>query len=104
MECLVANHCSCAMIENYLSAIKAKFILFELPFAVFSHPKIKYFVKSLKINRPLTLKVHNLIDLSTLRQLSKACLQVPNGQVYRAVILTGFFAFSCACQILPLIP
>ena len=101
MECLVSNHCSCAMIENYLSAIKAKFILFELPFVVFSHPKIKYFVRSLKINRPLTLKAHNLIDLSTLRQLSKACSQVPNGQVYRAVILTGFFAFMRLSNLAP---
>ena len=45
LECLVQNQCSCAMIENYLSAIKANLVLFELPFAVFSHPKIKYFVK-----------------------------------------------------------
>ena len=101
MECLVSNKCSCAVIENYLSAIKAMFVLFELPFAVFSHPKIKYFVKSIKINRPLTLKVHNLIDLSTLRQLSKACLQVPDGQVYRAVILTGFFAFMRLSNLTP---
>ena len=67
LECLVQNQCSWAMIENYLPAIKANFVLFELPFAVFSHPKIEYFVKSLKINKPLTLKVHNLIDLQTLR-------------------------------------
>ena len=25
--------CSCAMVENYLSAIKANLILFDLPFA-----------------------------------------------------------------------
>ena len=67
------------MIENYLSAIKANFLMLELPFAVFSHPKIKYFVKSLKINRPLTLKVCNLIDPQTLRKLSKACLQLQHG-------------------------
>ena len=48
LECLVQNQCSCA--ENYVTAIKASFILYELPFAVFIHPKIKYFGKSLKIN------------------------------------------------------
>ena len=63
LECLVQSQCSCAMIKNYVSAIKASFILYELPFAVLSHPKIKYFVKSLKIIRPLTLTTHNLIDL-----------------------------------------
>ena len=71
LECLAQNQCSCAMIENYVSAIKASFILYELPFAVLCHPQIKYFVKSLKINRPLTLKLHNLIDLQTLRNLSE---------------------------------
>ena len=80
------NQCSCVMIENYLSAIKVNFILFDLPFAVFSHPKIKYFVKSLKVNRPLTLKAHILFDMQTLGQLSRA-----HDQVCKAVILTCFF-------------
>ena len=57
---------------------------------MFTHPKIKYFVKSMKINRPLTLKTHNLIDLQTLRQLSWACPKLLHGQAYKAVFLTGF--------------
>ena len=81
------------MVENYVSAIKASFILYELPYVVFNHPKIKYFIKSLKINRPLTLRPHNLIDLTILRRISIACLELPYGVVYRAVFLTGFFAF-----------
>ena len=62
LKCLVQNQCSSAMVENYVLVIKASFILYELPFVVFEHPKIKYFIKS-----PLTLKTHNLIDLSMLR-------------------------------------
>ena len=72
-----------SMVENYASAIKASFVLYELPFAVFHHHKIKYFIKSLKINRSLTLETHNIIDLSMLRLLSKACLDLPMARFAR---------------------
>ena len=85
LECKVQNHCSCAMLENYMSAIKANFVLYDLPFVVFDHPKIKYFIESIKINRPLTLRPHNTIDLSILRRISKACLDLPHAVVYRAI-------------------
>ena len=94
LECLVQNQCSSAMVENYVSAIKASFVLYELPFVVFNHPQITYFIKSLKINRPLTLRPQNLIDLPMLRRISIACLDLPHGVVYRAVFLTGFFVFT----------
>ena len=32
LECLVANECSASMIANYVSAIKASFIMYDLPF------------------------------------------------------------------------
>ena len=89
------------MVENYVSAIKASFVLYELPYVVFNHPKIKYFIKSLKTNRPLTLRPHNLIDLIILRRISIACLDLPHGLVYRAVFLTGFFAFMRLFNLAP---
>ena len=46
LECLVYNQCSACVIANYVSAIRANFILFDLPFSILDHPKIKYFVKS----------------------------------------------------------
>ena len=93
LECMVQNHYSCAMLENYMSAIKANFVLHDLPFVVFDHPNIKYFIKSVKINRPLTLRPYNIIDLSILRRIPRACLDLPHGVAYRAVFLTGFFFF-----------
>ena len=35
LECMVQNNCSCAVLENYMSAIKANFILYDLPFVVY---------------------------------------------------------------------
>ena len=101
LECLVQNHCSCAMLENYMSAIKANFILYDLPFVVFDHPKIKYFIKSIKINRPLTLRPHNTVDLPV-RRISRACMDLTHGVVYRAVFFTGFFLLFSDCLTLPL--
>ena len=101
LECLVENNCSCAMLENYISAIKANCILYDLTYYVFDHPKIKYFIKSIKINRPLTLRPHNTVDLSILRRMSKACLKLTHCLVYMAVFLTGFFAFFRLSNLAP---
>ena len=93
LECLVHNKCSVAMISNYVSAIKACFVLYDLPFHILDHQKIKYFQKSLKINRPLSLTSHNIIDLAGLEKISLACQEFNCGQVLRVVFLTGFLDF-----------
>ena len=76
-------------------------MLYELPYVVFNHPKIKYFINSLKTNRPLTLRPHNLIDLAILRRISIACLDLPHRVVYIAVFLTGFLAFMRLSNLAP---
>ena len=101
LECLVINDCSVSMIENYVSAIKAHFVLHDLSFTVFEHPKLKYFLKPLRINRPLTVKPHNIISIDRLIQISQACDNVTNGPVYRAVFLVGFFGFCRLSNLAP---
>ena len=93
LECLVTNKCSVSMIANYLSAIKAKLIAYDLYFHVCEHPRVKYFVKSVKINRPLVAVYHNIIDIPMLKRMACMALPLPGGQVLKAIILTGFFAF-----------
>ena len=94
LQCLICNKCSVAMISNYVSALKACFVLYDLPFHILDHPKIKYFQKSVKINRPLTLTSPNIIDLASLEKISAACHDFTCGQVLQAVFLTGFFRLS----------
>ena len=50
LEYLVHSNYSVSMTENYVSALKAKFVLYDLSYTVLEHPKIRYFVKALKIN------------------------------------------------------
>ena len=101
LECLVLNHCSTCVVTNYLSVIKAYFVLYDLSFVVFEHPKIKYYIKSLKINRPLAVKSHNLIDISWLTSISAECSNLPSASVYRAIFLTGFFGFLRLSNLAP---
>ena len=101
LECLVHNKCSVAMISNYVSAIKACLVLYDLPFHILDHQKIKYFQKSLRINRPLSLTSHNIIDLDGLEKISLACQEFNCGQVLRAVFLTGFFGFFRLSNLAP---
>ena len=101
LECLVVNSCSYCMVANYLSAIKANFVLFDLPFIVLNHPQIRYFLKALKINRPLRVKSHNIITISWLVEISKACEGFTSGSIYKTAILLGFFAFLRLSNLAP---
>ena len=53
LECLNENGVSPNMLSNYVSAIKAKFVLYGLPTKCLESRRIYYYVKSLRINRPL---------------------------------------------------
>ena len=101
LECLVSNLCPCCMIANYVSALKAHFVLYDLPFEVLDHPKVKYFVKSIRINRPLAITSHNVITIPILIQISQSCEALDSGGVYRTAILLGFFAFVRLSNLAP---
>ena len=40
-ECLVVNNCSVSVTENYLTAIKASFVLYNMSYSLLDHPRIK---------------------------------------------------------------
>ena len=89
------------MVANYVSAIKANFVLYDLPFCVLDHPQIKYFLKALKINRPLKVKSNNIITIAWLIEISKACEGFISGPIYKTAILLGFFAFLRLSNLAP---
>ena len=84
----------CICMDVSVAGVDVKVISFleclDLPFHIMDHPKIKYFQKSIRINRPLTLTSH-IIDLACLENTSTAGNDFTCGQVLRAVFLTGFF-------------
>ena len=90
-----------AMLSNYISALKAMLIMLIgfciLPFQVFEHPRVSYYIKSIKINRPLSARIRNIptFIIPTLKPLIELSARLSNGIVF----LVGYFGFF-ACQIL----
>ena len=101
LECLVKNSCSSCMVANYVSAIRASFVMYDLPYHMLDHPKVKYFLKSLRINRPVVVTPHNIITTSRLIDISLACDLVTSPQVFRAAFLLSFFAFLRLSNLVP---
>ena len=62
LECLSTQGMSVHMLRNYVSAIKAKFIIYDLDHSLLERHKVRYFLKSVHINRPLSVPSHNIMD------------------------------------------
>ena len=101
LECLASNQCSATMVANYISAIKANLTLYHLNFSICDHPNVKYFIRSLRINRPLSVVYHNIIDIPMLKRISRLALTFKQGRIYKAIFLTGFFAFLRLSNLCP---
>ena len=101
LEYLMHNNVSVGMIVNYVSALKAMAIVYSIPHEVFQHPKIKYFIKSIRMNRPLRTTKRNIMDINTLEKVVELCTGRPNATTFKAVFLTAFFGFFCLSNIVP---
>ena len=93
LELLTKHNTSTHMVANYVAAIKAKFMVFGLQYWVLDDPRVKYFLRSLKVNRPLCVPRRNIMDIPTLRKLILLCDDIPMGSVFKALFLTAFFGF-----------
>ena len=104
LECLNVNGVSSSMQSNYLAALKAKFIIYGLPSVVCDDKKLHYYVKSLRINRPLCISKCNIIGIQDLYSLVGFCDKIYMGKVFKTL---AFFAFQtyalihCPLLILP---
>ena len=93
MEFLVNSNVSVSMIQNYLFALKAKFIFNQLDHHVLADQKMRLYVKCLKINRPLNPVTRNIMTIKVLKHLTCLCDTIFMGSVYKAIFLVAFFAF-----------
>ena len=76
-------------------------IIYSIPHAVFEHPQIKYFVRALKITRPLTVSKKNVINIPTLKQIIALCEGRSNAVTFKAIFLTGYFGFFRLLNLAP---
>ena len=101
IECLNVNKVSVSMICNYLAAIRDKFIMYGLSTVSLDDRKLHYFVKSLKINRPLSITKCNIISIEDLYAMVTCCDSLYMGQVYKTVFLVAFFGFFRLSNLCP---
>ena len=93
LEYLVKNNVSVHMVSNNISSIRASLIMYGLDYLYLDHPCVRYFVKALKINRPLAVVRRNVMSLETLKHLTLLCDEIQFGFVFKPVFLIAFFGF-----------
>ena len=94
MEYLVLNQITSANIYNYLAGIRAQCIVFNLDTAFFQHQQIQYFLKSLKINRPLQPKLHKHIDIQLLTSIIQVAGTLQHPNIFKPLYTSIVFFFE----------
>ena len=93
MEFLMGNGVSYSAVVNHISVVKAMLGLHGLPFAMFESPKIKLFIKSVQMNRPLTVSIPAVIDIAMLNNIIQVYNTMYMGQIFKALYLLAFYSF-----------
>ena len=101
MEFLVGNGSSYSSVVNHISAVKAMLGLHGLPLAMFDSPSIKLFIKSVQMNRPLTVSIPSIIDIPMLHKIVHICDTMYMGQVFKALYLLAFYSFLRLSNMVP---
>ena len=101
LEFLVYNGASPSQVANHLSALRAKITIFSLSISMFDDPRLSYFVRSLKLNAPLRVTLHNIIDITLLKCIIAQCDKFYMGQIFKAMYLLAFFSFLRLSNICP---
>ena len=101
LECLKHNEVSVNMLANYLAAIKAKFNVLGLNASVLDDKRLKYYLRSIKLNRPVCLSTKNIISVETLLKIVHCCDTLYMGPIFKAVFLVAFFGFFRLSNIAP---
>ena len=101
LEFLVQNNTSHASISSMISALKTKFAMIGVQIAPLEDKRISFFIKSLKLNRPLCPRPKPIIDVSLLQRICTICDTMYEGFVYKALYLVAFFSFLRISNLVP---
>ena len=101
LEFLVFSKVSSLSINNYISALKAKFSIYGLDTASFLSPRLKYFSRSLTLSAPCRISLKSVIDIPLLTQITLRCNNMYMGLVYNAAFLLSYFSFLRISNLVP---
>ena len=101
LEFLTHNGMSSLAIANHLSAVKTSLSMYGISVLPFLDPRIKYFQKSLTLNRQFLVKIKKIIDIDTLTNIVSVCDTMWMGQIFKALYLVAFFSFLGISNLVP---
>ena len=101
LECLNFNKVSVNIIMNHLAAIRAKLVVLGLNPSPQDHKKIKYYLRALKLNRPISVTSCHIISVHMLLKIVYQCDYFYMGKVFKAVFLVVFFRFFRLSNLAP---
>ena len=101
MEFLVQNGLSQNTIANYMAAVRAYHIIYQLPTAPFTDQSIQLFQKSLKINASFKPINRSPLTIELLFQIIEKCQLLPSPVIFVPLYLLTFFSFLRISNILP---
>ena len=101
LEFLVQNNTSYSSLSNTVSALKSKFSMYGLSTSHFEDRRIFYYLKSVKINRPLLPRPKPIIDIPLLEKIVLICDTMYQGFIFKAAYLTAFFSFLRISNLVP---
>ena len=101
MEHLHQKGLSQANISNHMAAIRAMFIVYGLNTAPFKDERLPLFIKSLKINAPLSLRGQKIITTQMLQQIVAISKTMDNPLLFKTLYWFTFFSFLRLSNILP---
>ena len=61
------------MLANYVSACKTRSAMSDFNQGAWDYPNVRYFLKSIEINKPMSVTRRNIIDLPTLETIICQC-------------------------------
>ena len=93
LECLKHNEISVNMLANYLAAIKANFNVLGLNAAILDDKRLKYYLRSIKLYRPVCLFTKNIVSVEILHKIVLCCDTLYMEAIFKVVFLVVVFGF-----------
>ena len=101
LEFLACSGLATPTIATYISAIKAKCILFNLPISSWSHPRVSLMLKSCSRTIQHISAPKQVLSPSTLTLLIYKLQSYPLGIIYKGLFLLAFHGFFRISNLLP---
>ena len=105
LNCQTFACCNClkfqALIQTYISAIKAKCVEFDINGFSWAHHKVGLMVRSCSRTSTFNPPTKQVLSPLTLTQPINHVATIPQGSIYRALFLLAFHGFFRISNLLP---